>query len=39
MRPSPDSIALRRRPGTNIVAGHRDFSYRPADVLDALAAA
>jgi hypothetical protein len=26
-------------PGTNIVAAHRDFSYRPADVLDALAAA
>ncbi len=25
--------------GTNIAAAHRDFSYRPADVLDALAAA
>lgn len=30
---------IRLRGGTNIAAAHRDFSYRPADVLDALAAA
>ncbi len=30
---------IRLRGGTNIAAAHRDFSYRPADVLDALTAA
>jgi hypothetical protein len=30
---------IRLRGGTNIAAAHRDFSYRPADVLHALAAA
>ena len=30
---------IRLRGGTNIAAAHRDFSYRPADVLDALVAA
>jgi hypothetical protein len=30
---------IRLRGQTNIAAAHRDFSYRPADVLDALTAA
>jgi predicted transposase YbfD/YdcC len=30
---------IRLRGGTNIAAAHRQFSYRPADVLDALTAA
>ncbi len=30
---------IRLRDGTNIAAAHRAFSYRPADVLDALNAA
>jgi hypothetical protein len=30
---------IRLRGGTNIAAAHRAFSYRPADVLDALTAA
>ena len=30
---------IRLRRGTNIAAAHRHFSYRPADVLDALTAA
>ncbi len=30
---------IRLRGGTNIAAAHRAFSYRPADVLDALRAA
>ncbi|PWW25185.1 hypothetical protein JD79_04383 [Geodermatophilus normandii] len=30
---------IRLRGGTDIAATHRDFRYRPADVLDALAAA
>jgi predicted transposase YbfD/YdcC len=29
---------IRLRGGTNIAAAHRDFSYRPADVLNAIAA-
>ncbi len=30
---------IRLRGGTNIAAAHRHFSYRPAEVLDALTAA
>ena len=30
---------IRLRGGTNIAAAHRDFSYQPATVLDALATA
>jgi hypothetical protein len=30
---------VRLRGGTNIAAAHRDFSYRPADVLHAITTA
>jgi len=32
-------MAAVRNTSLNIAAAHRDFSYRPTDVLDALAAA
>ena len=36
---NPAINIIRLRGDNNIAAAHRDFSYRPADVLDALAAA
>ena len=36
---TPQINIIRLHDGTNIAAAHRAFSYRPADVLDALNAA